>query len=62
MCGGAPEPAPYVPPPKKEDPEVQEAIAKERELQLKRKGRQSTILTGPTGVGDNGTGKTLLGS
>ena len=64
MCGGGGSPPvqPYVAPPKQGDPAVQEAIRKEKELAIKRKGRQSTILTSSQGLGDSGTGKkTLLG-
>ena len=62
MCGGGSPPAvqPYVAPPKAEDPAVQEAIRKEHELSMRRKGRQSTILTNPLGVLDT-PGKTQLG-
>ena len=46
MCGGSyPRVEPAKPPPKLTDKEVQEAMAKERMLALKRKGRGSTILT-----------------
>lgn len=49
-------------PPKIEDPEVQEAIRRERELARRRRGRQQTILTGPQGLPDTETKKkTLLG-
>lgn len=61
MCGGAPQPEPYIPPAKKEDPEVQEAIRKERELAMKRRGRAATILTDPSGLDSGGGKKTLLG-
>jgi len=58
--GGTPAVQKYTPAPKEEDPAVQDAIKKERELALKRKGRQSTILT-PMGTDQTQT-KTLLGS
>lgn len=58
MCGGGyPRVEPAKPMPTISDKEVQEAMAKEKALALKRKGRQSTILT-PL-VDDYG--KTLLG-
>jgi len=60
MCGGGGSPAPLAPPPAVEDPEVQAAIRKERELARRRAGRQSTILTSAAGVLDSGK-KTLLG-
>jgi len=48
--------------PKLSDKEVEAAMARERELALRRKGRQSTILT-QLGFGDYESGKkTLLGS
>ena len=45
------------------DPEVQEAVRKEKELSRLRKGRKSTLLTGPAGLGDTAPTekKTLLG-
>jgi hypothetical protein len=60
--GSTPSPSPYIPPPKAEDPLVQEAMKKERELALRRSGRQSTILTSGQGLTDTGGGKTLLGA
>ena len=52
-----PPPAPLPPPPpapaapgEQEAPEIEAAKAEERERQDKRKGRRSTILTGPQGV------------
>ena len=61
LCGGGGQPAvqPYKPAPKGDDPAVQAAILKERELAMKRKGRKSTILTPMTG--DEPQGNTLLG-
>jgi hypothetical protein len=59
MCGGSPSLPAYQPPPKESDAAVQEAIRKERELALKRKGRQSTILTD---LGSQNEKKTLLGA
>ena len=47
--------------PKLSDKEVEAAMAKERELALRRKGRQSTILTSLIGDYEGGK-KTLLGS
>ncbi len=48
--------------PKYSDKEIEAAMAKERELARRRKGRQSTILT-PLTTGDyEGEKKTLLGS
>ena len=61
MCGGSPSVQPYVAPPKETDPAVQEAIRKERELNMKRRGRQSTILSGGAGILDSGSKKTMLG-
>lgn len=64
MCGGgSPPPVQAVAPaPTVEDPEVQEAIRKEKELARRRMGRQNTILTGPGGLGGETSGKkTLLG-
>lgn len=58
MSRGSPRVAPAPDPPKREDPMVQEAIEKERELAMRRKGRRSTILTSSQGVQDKGT---LLG-
>lgn len=58
MCGGSyPKVEPAQPAPAMTDQEVEEAMAKERALALKRKGRQSTILTP---LSDD-YGKTLLG-
>lgn len=62
MCGGSPKVEPYVAPPKREDPAVQEAIRKERDLNAKRKGRRSTILTNAQDMIGNSGGKTMLGS
>jgi len=60
-CGGGPPPVqPYKPAPKLEDPSVQEALRKEKELAGKRRGRQSTILT-PMAT-DQNQPKTLLGA
>ena len=50
-----------VDPPDESDPEVEEAIRKERELQRRRRGRSSTILTSPTGISEENNKKTLLG-
>lgn len=59
MCGTRRVPkAPEMP--TREDPAVQEAIKRERELARRRRGRRSTILTGPGGVGKDEK-KTLLG-
>ena len=60
--GGSPPPvAPAAEPPKVDDPAVAEAKRKERELARRRRGRMSTILTGPSGLSDEPAGKTLLG-
>ena len=59
--GGSPSVTPTPDPPKKEDPEVEEAKKKERELARRRKGRSSTILTGPQGLDSQKPEKTLLG-
>ena len=48
--------------PRYSDKEIEAAMAKERELALRRKGRQSTILTSLTGDGGYEGKKTLLGS
>lgn len=48
-------------PVKETDPEVQEAKRKERELNRRRRGRGSTVLTGPSGVPEDSQKKTLLG-
>lgn len=61
MCGGSQKAQSYVATPKETDSAVQEAIRKERELNQKRKGRQSTILNGGDGLVDNSTKKTMLG-
>lgn len=58
--GGSPKAQPFIPAPKEKDPAVQEAIRKERDLTMKRKGRQSTILTGGAGLVEPPK-KTLLG-
>ena len=52
-------PAPLPATPSGQDPAVQEAIEKERELALKRRGRKSTILTSAKGVQEEKN--TLLG-
>jgi hypothetical protein len=44
------------PPPKEDDAAIKDAAAKDRELEKKRKGRASTILTG--GEGDTSTAPT----
>lgn len=63
MCGGGGYHAPKAAAvPEESDEEVQAALERERELARKRKGRRSTILTSPTGLGDETTTKTLLGS
>ena len=62
--GGGSSPPPVAPaadPPKVDDPAVEEAKRKERELNRRRRGRMSTILTGPSGLSDDPQGKTLLG-
>jgi len=46
--------------PRYSDKEIEAMMARERELALRRKGRQSTILTSL--IGDEGGKKTLLGS
>ena len=66
LFGGSKVPAaPPAPPPAPtaNDPEVQEAIRKERLAQRKRKGAASTILTGELGVMGSPavSQKTLLG-
>ena len=54
---------PEPPPVEKTDQAAQDAAAKAREVARKRRGRQSTILTGPQGdLGmTQNKGKTLLG-
>ena len=58
-------PVPEIPgaPPKKTDPEIEEAARKERLAQRQRKGRAATILTGTAGLRNEPTlgRKTLLG-
>lgn len=48
-------------PPSIDDPEVDEAKRKERELNRRRKGRASTILTSPFGIPEDSPKKTMLG-
>jgi hypothetical protein len=48
-------------PPKETDPEVQEAIKKERELSARRRGRRSTMITGSMGLASNEERRTMLG-
>lgn len=60
MGGSKPKVQAYQPPPKEEDPAVQEAIRKERELAQRRKGRRATILTDVIDQSQSGK-KTLLG-
>lgn len=43
-------PPPPPPPPKVDDPEVLEARRRQRDAELRRKGRASTILTGSQGA------------
>lgn len=57
--GGTP-PVQQVPDYKKTDPAVEEAIRRERDLSLRRRGRRSTILTGGSGLADNTTGGATL--
>jgi len=62
MCfGGSPKVMPAPSAPTGEDPEVQEAIRKQRELMMRRRGRASTIKTGPAGLMAGDNKKTLLG-
>jgi len=60
-----PPPAPAPPPPPIEDvaPQLEEVKAEERERQAKKRGRTSTILTGPQGLAGTASvqRKTLLG-
>lgn len=60
-----PEPAPLPEPPKFKDEEREKEVAERREKVLRnRKGRQSTILTGASGLEDDDSTikkKTLLG-
>ncbi len=63
--GGSP-PAPAAPAPAEdlpavEDPEVEAAKKKERDLNRLRRGRSSTLLTGPSGLGGPDKPSTLLG-
>ncbi len=62
MCfgGGTPDVTPLPTTPTATDQAVEEAAAKEKLLARRRKGRESTILTGAMGVDDSGK-KTLLG-
>lgn len=64
MCGSRGGGPVYVPQEQKKvnasSAEVEAALAKERELQRRRKGRQSTILTSGMDL-DTGQKKTLLG-
>jgi len=53
--------APVTAAPTVDDPEVEEAKRKERELARRRGGRSGTILTGPSGLDDSTDKKTLLG-
>jgi hypothetical protein len=48
----APVVAAPIPAPTREDPEVQEARRREREIQRRQRGRGATILTSPGGVED----------
>lgn len=59
--GSTPSVAPAPEAPKVTDPEVEDAKRKERELARRRRGRMSTMLTGPSGLSEQPTGKTLLG-
>ncbi len=64
MCGGGDMPEPeYQKPPVMADPAIQDALAKNKQLQARRKGRQMTSRSGPGGViADEGMPKTLLGA
>ena len=63
MCfgGGGSSPQPVAQAPAVDSAAVEAAMAKERALALRRKGRQSTILAGVLSA-DSGAPKTLLGS
>jgi hypothetical protein len=41
---------PFIPPPQMEDPAVEEAKRRERERLRKKRGRGSSVLTGPQGI------------
>jgi len=58
--GGGYNPPPVVDAPTKSDPEIQASLQRERDLQRRRRGRSSTILTSGLGLSDNNK-KTLLG-
>lgn len=57
--GGGPSSPP--PAPTLTDPAVEAAKKKELELSRRRRGRSSTILTGPSGVDETSGKKTTLG-
>uniref|UniRef100_A0A6M3KXL7 Uncharacterized protein n=1 Tax=viral metagenome TaxID=1070528 RepID=A0A6M3KXL7_9ZZZZ len=64
MCfggGGGYSPPLVADTPAKSDPEIQAALQRERELQRRRRGRSSTILTSGLGLSDTNK-KTTLGS
>lgn len=68
MCGGGStprlqQPQPVPSPPSRSSAEVASEAAKERQRIARKRGRSSTVLTGPGGVtGENVGLKTVLGS
>ena len=52
--GSSPSVAPYVPPPAVNDPAIEAALAKEKLLARKRKGRAATMLSDPSSDASQG--------